>query len=276
MKPLLLLSWILVSAMGCKAPIESGFIYFPAKSVAYTPSDAGLDYEEVFLQTEDGVRICVWYLPASEHAPTMLWFHGNAGNIGDRIEHLKVYHDRWRVNQMIVEYRGYGKSEGKVTEEGTYEDGRTAVRYLLTQRGVSSGELIFFGRSLGSAVAVQMAAEFPSAGLILEAPFASIRDMAKIHYPILGHLFPLRIHYDSIGKINRVQAPLLILHGDRDTIVPMKQGRRLFDAANEPKKFFVIKGAGHNDILSRAGDDYHEIVRDFILSSVSLQVEKKE
>lgn len=244
--------------------MESGLIFFPVREVDSTPADAALEYEELFLRTEDGVRISAWYVPAEGALCTMLWFHGNAGNIGDRVEHLKVYHDRWRVNQMIVEYRGYGKSQGVVSEQGTYEDGRAAVRYLTSQKGVSWDHLVLFGRSLGAAVAVQMASDFPCAGLMLEAPFTSVRDMARKHYPVLGHVFPLRVHYDSMAKITGIHVPLLILHGDRDSIVPLEQGKRLFDAANEPKTFFVIQGAGHNDILGHGDERYHETVRGFI------------
>lgn len=264
MKIFFLLIWILIVLMGCNFSLESGLIYFPSRTILSTPTDVGLEYEEVFLTTQDGVRIAAWYVPYNDEAPTLLWFHGNAGNIGDRVDLLKIYHDRWQVNQMFVEYRGYGKSEGKVSEEGTYDDARAAVRYLFDQKEASPEELILYGRSLGSAVAVQLATETPSAGLILESPFTSIRDMGKVHYPILARLFPLRIHYDSIRKIGKVQVPLLILHGDRDNIVPIQQGRRLFEAAHEPKTFFTIRNAGHNDVLNYADDRYHDIVKDFI------------
>lgn len=249
-------------------PIESGFIYFPDAHVAGTPQNAGLAYEEVFIRTGDGARICAWYVPCEGAEATLLFFHGNAGNIGDRVELLRVYHDQWRVNQMIVDYRGYGKSSGKVSEQGTYEDGRAAVRYLASDKGVSPKSLIFFGESLGSAVAVQMAMESPCAGLILESPFTSVSDMAEVHYPILARLIPLSIRYDSIGKIGKVHVPLLVLHGDRDDIVPYKLGKKLYDAANEPKTFFTVRDAGHNDILAWADESFHETVRKFIRDSV--------
>lgn len=258
--------------MGCSMPIESGFIYFPYAHVAGTPSDVGLAYEEVFIRTGDEARICAWYVPCQGAEATLLIFHGNAGNIGDRVELLRVYHDKWRVNQMIVDYRGYGKSSGKVSEHGTYEDGRAAVRYLASDKGVSAKSLILFGESLGSAVAVQTAMESPCAGLILESPFTSVRDMAEVHYPILGRLIPLSIRYDSIGKIGKFHVPLLILHGDRDAIVPYEQGKRLFGAANEPKTFFTVRDAGHNDILAWADESFHETVRKFIRDSVENRV----
>lgn len=267
----LILIGIFLFTIGCGSPIESGLIYFPSRDVLFTPENVHLEYEDIFMQTKDGVRVHAWYIPCQEATATMLWFHGNAGNIGDRVDHLKVYHNRWKVNQMIVEYRGYGKSEGRVSEEGTYEDGRAAVRYLTSEKGVSPDKLFIFGRSLGSAVAVQMALESPCAGLMLEAPFTSVRDMAKTHYPLLGHIYPLRIRYDSIGKLDRIHVPLLILHGDQDTIVPVEMGKRLFRAANEPKTYFTIRNAGHNDILIRMDKLYHETVQDFIQKCIQDQ-----
>jgi fermentation-respiration switch protein FrsA (DUF1100 family) len=250
--------------MGCNAPFEASLIYFPSRELRFTPSDVGLAYEDVYLDTEDGVRIHAWYVPGNPARKTLLWFHGNAGNIGDRVEYLKVYHDRWQVNQMLVEYRGYGKSGGTLSEGGTYADGQAAVAYLSRHKGLTPGHLILFGRSLGAAIAVQLATESDCAGLMLESPFTSIRDMARTHYPLLGHLVPLRIRYASIDKIGQIKCPVLILHGDRDNIVPWKHGRRLYEAAREPKRFFTIEGAGHNDILMRADESYHRTVRNFI------------
>jgi pimeloyl-ACP methyl ester carboxylesterase len=250
--------------MGCDLPIENNFIYFPTRDMAYTPSDAGLQYEEIDLQTDDGVRIKAWYIPADGAGTTMLWFHGNAGNIGDRVGQLKVYRDRWSVHQLIVEYRGYGQSQGRLSEEGTYADGRAALHYLVDEKGVPPDSLILFGRSLGAAVAVQMAAEFSCAGLILESPFASIREMAGVHYPLLSRIVPLKTHYDSTAKMDKIKSPLLILHGDRDAIVPQEQGKKLFDLAKGPKQFYTIRNAGHNDILERVNEEYHQTVRAFI------------
>lgn len=262
--------WISVMfwGAGCSGPLESRMIYFPDGPLRATPSDAGLAYEDLFLETRDGVRIHAWFVPKAKARGTMLWFHGNAGNMGDRVAQIKTYHDRWSVSQILIDYRGYGKSGGQISEEGTYEDGRAAMSYLLKEKGISPGALILFGRSLGAAVAVQMATEFDAAGLILETPFTSIRDMARRHYPLIGSAYPLRIRYASIDKISRVTMPLLILHGDRDNIVPFEQAERLFEAANEPKRFFRIAGAGHNDILLTADNSYHLEVGRFIAEVV--------
>ncbi len=256
---------------GCSGPLETRLIYFPDRTLRATPSDAGLPYEDLSLETRDGVSINGWFVPKPGARATMLWFHGNAGNMGDRVAQIKTYHDRWSVSQMLIDYRGYGKSGGQVSEEGTYEDGRAAIAYLLKDKGIPPGALILFGRSLGAAIAVQMATEFKAAGLILETPFTSIRDLARHHYPLIGRVYPLAIRYASIDKIGRVTMPLLILHGDRDSIVPFEQGERLFQSANEPKCFFAIPGAGHNDILLRADNAYHLEVGRFIAHGVKAE-----
>jgi pimeloyl-ACP methyl ester carboxylesterase len=244
--------------------METSLIYFPEREIRLTPANVGLAYDDLTLRTGDGVDINAWYIPCEGADRTLLWFHGNAGNMGDRVEQIRVYRDRWRVHQLVIDYRGYGRSDGDLSEEGTYEDARTAVKYLVEQRNVPPDRLVLFGRSLGAAVAVQMALEFDCAGLMLESPFASIREMAKVHYPVIGSLFPLRIRYESIAKIGRLRVPLLILHGDRDDIVPLNQGRKLYDAAPEPKQLFIVRDAGHNDILERADERYYQTVWDFL------------
>ena len=253
---------------GCGGPLESRLIYFPDRTVRATPADVGLPYEDLYLETKDGVRLNAWFVPKPGARATMLWFHGNAGNMGDRVAQIKIYHQRWSVSQMLIDYRGYGKSGGEVSEEGTYEDGRAAMAYVTEDKGISPQALVLFGRSIGAAIAVQMATEFKAAGLILETPFTSIRDMARRHYPLIGRAYPLSIRYASIDKIAQVTMPLLVLHGDRDDIVPFGQGERLFQAANEPKRFFTISGAGHNDILLRADNAYHLEVAQFIAQVV--------
>ncbi len=254
--------------MGCNAPLETALIYYPEREIRMTPAEAGLAYEDLTLQTEDGVAINAWYIPYTGAETTLLWFHGNAGNMGDRVEQIRTYHDRWQVNQMVMDYRGYGRSKGKISEEGSYEDARTALKELTEKRGVPLDHIIIFGRSLGAAVAVQLAVEMNAAGLMLEAPFASIREMARRHYPLIGNLYPLKIRYASIDKIASIAMPLLILHGDRDEVVPYGQGQMLFEKAEEPKSFFTVRGGGHNDILMYADESYHEKVREFFRQSI--------
>ena len=247
--------------------LDSHFIYFPDRVLVGTPADIGLEYEDVFFRASDGVQLHGWFVPG-ESGVTLLWFHGNAGNISHRLENISMLHHRVGISIFIFDYRGYGQSSGKVSEEGTYLDAEAAIDYLRSRDNAAVGqELVLFGRSLGCAVAVEMAVRHKVRGVILESPFASIRDMAHRAYPFLpsGVLIRMvRARYDSISKIGSVHSPLMVLHGDRDDIVPIDTGRELFGAANGPKRFYVIEGAAHNDTYVIGGDRYLEALKAFI------------
>jgi fermentation-respiration switch protein FrsA (DUF1100 family) len=239
-------------AAGCS--VERAFIYFPSRSVHATPAQWGLRYEEAAFRAADGVRLHGWFVPASGGGPALLWAHGNGGNIADRLGLIRLLHDRLRISLFIFDYRGYGRSEGRPSEDGTYRDAEAALAYLRARPDVDRGRILYYGESLGSAVVIDLAAREPPAGLILEAPFTSVRDMARAHYPFLPVWNLLRTKYDSLSKIGRVRAPLLVVHGDRDEIVPFAQGRRMFDAASPPKELVPIRGAGHNDLWLVGGE----------------------
>lgn len=230
---------------GCS--VERVFIFFPSRGLHATPAQWGLRYEDADLRASDGVRLHGWFVPAPGGGPTLLWAHGNAGTIADRLPIIQLLHERLQIPLLIFDYRGYGRSEGRPSEEGTYRDADAALAYLRGRPDVDGRRILYYGESLGAAVVLDLATRERPAGLILEAPFTSIRDMARTHYPFLPVWNLLRTKYDSLGKIDRVQVPLLHLHGDRDRIVPIAQGRRLFEAANSPKEFVMIAGADHND-----------------------------
>jgi len=243
--------------------MEKSFLYFPDKTLMSTPADVGMAFEDLTLTTEDGLGINGWFVPYTGSSYTLLWFHGNAGNIGNRVDLLARLHRELKVNIFIIDYRGYGKSEGDISEEGTRLDARAAYDYLLGRKDVNPRRIIVFGRSLGAAVAVELAAELQFGGLILEAPFSSLKAMARENFP----WFPsglLKIRYDTLSKIKSVHLPLLILHGDRDQVVPFKQGRSVFEAANEPKQFYTIPNAGHNDSYIVGGQGYYRTMLQFI------------
>jgi fermentation-respiration switch protein FrsA (DUF1100 family) len=173
--------------------------------------------------------------------------------------------ERLGVDVLLFDYRGYGLSEGAPDEEGTYRDARAAYGHLVRERGLPPGRVVLFGESLGAAVAVQLALEQPGhRALVLEAPFTSVADMARALYPLLPLRRFVRTRYDSLSKVPRLSRPLLVLHGERDEIVPFAQGRRLFEAAASPKRFFAIRGAGHNDTYATGGEDYWRAWRDFL------------
>jgi len=242
--------------------MEKRLIFYPHKTIIATPADEGLAYDDVSFTTSDGVLLNGWFVPGKPGSATLLWFHGNAGNISHRVENITLLHNLLGIHVFIFDYRGYGRSEGKVSEKGTYQDAEAASGYLRSRKDLDPSKIVFFGRSLGAAVAVETALRAQCASLILESPFTSVREIANHIFPLVGFLFQTR--YDSLSKIKRIRVPLLILHGDQDEIIPFSMGRRLFEAANEPKEFYSIKGAGHNDTYIVGGRAYFEALGRFI------------
>ena len=245
-----LLASTLTLLSGCGTALERGLIYHPAKTLEGTPAAFGLAFEDVEVTTADGVAIHGWLVPGPRPG-TLLYCHGNAGNISHRLTKLEAIHDRLGLSILIFDYRGYGRSAGIPDEAGTYADAR-AMREWLRDRG--PGPVVYLGASLGAAVATALAVEDPPAALVLEAPFASVQAMAGATVPGAGWLF--RTRYDTLGMVGRVNAPLLVLHGDADEVVPYRQGRAVFEAASEPKVFVTIPGARHNDAHETDGATY--------------------
>ena len=247
--------------------LDRHFIYFPERELVGTPADVGLEYEDILFEAADGVKLHGWFVPGDSGA-TLLWFHGNAGNISHRLDNIAMLHHRVGVSIFIFDYRGYGQSSGTVSEEGTYLDAEAAIEYLRSRADAAVDQnVVLFGRSLGCAVAVEMAVRHTVHAVILESPFASIRDMAHRTYPYLPSGVMVRMvkaRYDSISKIGSVHSPVMVLHGDRDDLVPIETGRDLFEGANQPKRFYVIEGAGHNDTYIVGGEPYLEALKAFI------------
>ena len=250
--------------------IEKRLIFIPDKDLYTTPGDWGLEYDDVTFHTEDGLKLNGWFIPGktkymtADNLFTLLWFHGNAGNISHRLENIKLLYDRVPVNIFIFDYRQYGKSEGKVSEQGTYIDARASLVYLKSRKDINHERIIIFGRSIGSAVAVDLAVKGKCCALILETPFTSMKDLAKYLYPFLPIGYILQTKYDSISKIRDIKVPVLILHGDKDELAPFEQGRKLYEAANEPKEFYTIPGATHNDTYVVGGEEYFDVIRRFV------------
>jgi hypothetical protein len=222
----------------------------------FSPSDFGMTHEDVHFAASDGVRLNAWLISAGADAPMVLWFHGNAGNIADRLDNARLLFDRG-LSLFMVDYRGYGKSEGEPSEQGINEDGRAAYDYLIS-RGIEPGSIIVFGRSLGSTVAIHLTSLSKCAGVILESAFTNMAEMARRHYPVIPGLGGLKKKFPSIDRIGSIESPILFIHGDRDEIVPFELGRRLFDAATAEKDFYTIKGAHHNDTYLVGGREYFD------------------
>jgi fermentation-respiration switch protein FrsA (DUF1100 family) len=264
--PRLLVLIALASALaGCRESVEARFIYFPSRSIATTPSSVGLAFRDVAFTAEDGVRLHGWLIPGRTPT-TLLYSHGNGGNIGDRVSIARLLVEQLGVGVFMYDYRGYGRSQGAPSEAGLVSDALGA-RAALLREGVAPEHIIYFGRSLGAAVTVDLALAHPPRGVVLESPFTSVRAMGNAVLPGAGYLF--RTRWDSLAKIGRLRAPLLVIHGDTDEVVPFAQGRALFEAAPEPKTFVSLRGSRHYD-LQAAWSDYWAAWRRF-LGSLHLQ-----
>ena len=238
---------------------EKRFIFAPDAGLTNSPESEGLHYEDVYLTTPDGLTLHAWFVPGPPGAggqqhQTWLWFHGNGGNLGTRVGQLARTHHLLGVHQFIFDYRGYGYSEGRPSERGTYLDARAALNYLLTRPEIDQDRIVYFGHSLGAAVAIELAVEHPPAGMALVGPFSSTKDMAGLVLPLPLAGWFVRGHYDSMKRIGKVHVPLLVLHGELDEIVPHSQGFKLYRAANRPKRFVTLHGAAHNNVHHVAGE----------------------
>jgi fermentation-respiration switch protein FrsA (DUF1100 family) len=233
--------------------------------VDVTPKALGLPFEEVAIDVEPGVKLHGWFIKAAKEpsVATVLFSHGNAGNIADRLDRVL----RWRelgADFFLYDYRGYGKSTGSPDEEGTYRDGRAAYDYLVKGRHIDPARLILMGESLGCAVSIQLAIERKAAGLAIEAPFASIAQMANAIYPFLPLGSFIRTRYENVKKVPQLKMPLLVVQGTRDEVIPVAQGKMVFDAAPEPKQYLAIEGAHHSDVYVIGGPGYRRVLSEFI------------
>ena len=251
--------------------LEKRFVFFPVAEVLCTPNDVNLQYEDVRIQTSDGLELRGWFVPGEPETAsgpdsnvTWLWLHGNGGNIGHRIGELALAHHRTGANIFIFDYRGYGESDGTASEQGTYLDSRAAIEYLASRPDVDPDRIVYLGHSLGAAVALELALTRPPMAMVLVSPFASVRDMANLTLPFPPVGWLVRNHYDSISRIRQLDTPILVLHGDQDETVPMSQGRKLYDAANQPKRFQILKGAAHSDTYEVAGKQYWGAIESFL------------
>jgi uncharacterized protein len=245
--------------------LERMFVYYPVKDVSETPSSIGLTYRDLTLETTDHVKLHGWYVPHPSATVTLLILHGNAGNIGHRVPWIEMLHQT-EAGILIVDYRGYGNSEGKPHEGGLYRDAQTAHEWWRRERSHGGEKLVLLGESLGGAVAVDLAARFPVAGLIVQSTFTNAWDVAKTILP-LGLLQPLAgVHFDSAAKIAGIRCPKLFIHGSRDEIVPYRLGRKLYELSPPPKDFYEVQDAGHNDLPWVGGSQYVERVRNFLQS----------
>jgi len=241
---------------------QPGMTFFPHAKLLATPIDWGLGYEDVVLTTFNEVKIHGWFVPAINSTQVILFFHGNGGNISHRGESLKIFHSLG-FNVLIIDYQGYGKSQGVMSEKGSYHDAMAAWQYLIKERHFKADDIIIFGRSLGGAIATQLATKVNQKALIIESTFSSVNDMASVVLPFISKLVYLRYDYNTEKIINQIDSPLLLMHSQNDDIVPYELGEKVFVAAKSPKYFFELQG-GHNGGFTQDVVAYKQAITWFI------------
>ena len=242
--------------------VESFFIYFPQSRFDFTPEEFRLQYKEAYFNTEDGNQLHGWLFPSEKDGPVILHFHGNAGNISHRLDLVQPFLGKG-FSVFLVDYRGFGKSSGRPSEPGLYKDGLAAWSYLVEKERIAPERIMLHGHSIGAAIAIEVALQKKVRGLVIESAFTSTKDMAKTMalFALFSPVFPA--HYNNLEKIPRVSVPKLVIHGERDEIVPFAMGQKLFEAATDPKFFYPVKDAGHNDVFIVGGEKYFQIFVDF-------------
>ena len=226
--------------------LQRQLIYVPAVHVN-SPESYGLnDFADITLKDMDGTHIQVWYHGARTNYPTVIYFHGNGGNLSHRAKFFSLLSEAG-FGVLGLDYRGYGNSEGSPSEEGFYQDARTTINYAIKTLSLPPERIIIYGESIGTGVAVQIATEYKIGALVLQSPFTSMKAAATYHYSWLPVNILLKDRFDSLSKITNIHVPLLFFHGNKDIIVPIEQGKELFARANEPKQAFYFPGINHND-----------------------------
>lgn len=243
--------------------------HMPGRELEATPEALNLDYEDAWIETEDGERLHGWFVPADRSRGTLLFFHGNAGNISHRLQTLLIF-NRLGLDVLMVDYRGYGQSSGSPGEQGTYLDARAAWDYLVGERGVEGDRVVIFGRSLGGAVGAWLASrdDVSPAGLVVESTFSSGLDMGRRLYPVLPVRLITRINYPVKDYVTAIDSPLLVIHSRDDEIIPFDMGRTVFEAAAGPKTFLEITG-DHNAGFWLSRETYVPALDDFLAGALS-------
>ena len=242
--------------------MQSKLLYYPVREVVYTPEELGLEFEDVIFEASDGVKLSGWYIPAPDAKFTVLFFHGNGGNITHRLDSINFFCNLG-VNVFIFDYRGYGQSQGKTTEQGTYDDAMAAYNWLREKKKIEPENIIMFGRSLGGSVAAWLGARVEANSVVIESGLTSFVDMGKKFYWYMPVKLFARYSYRTIDYVKDLKCPVMFIHSRDDEIVPFEFGQQLYSAANEPKEFVEISG-GHNDGFLISAEIYKNAWRNWL------------
>ncbi len=241
---------------------QTRMVFLPSNSIETIPSDIGLEFEDIYFFTEDSVRLNGWFIPAANEQAILLFCHGSGGNISHRMESFQLF-NRLGLSVFIFDYRGYGKSEGRPSETGTYMDARAAWDYLVSEKGIAEKKIVILGRSLGSAVAAHLALEVKPEAIIVESAFTSVGDLGAELYPVFPVRMLSRFKYSTVKYVREINCPVLVIHSPDDEIIRYHHGQKIYLAAHEPKQFLEIEGS-HNDGFLVSGKRYEEGVKAFI------------
>ncbi len=246
--------------------LDQFFLYHPRPLADKRwASMSQLPLEDVWFHAADGTRLFGWFLQSSSQAPLFLWCHGNAGNISDRLSDL-IRFFRLGFSVFLFDYRGYGKSDGYPSEGGLYKDVLGAYAYITMVRRYPASKVVVFGRSLGAAVAGYLGGQRSLAGVVLESSFPSVEEMARTHYFGLPAHWLIQANFNLLLWVKEIRRPILVIHGDRDRVVPLRLGEQVYRQANRPKYFYKVPGGGHNDMATVGGPKYFNQINNFVMS----------
>jgi pimeloyl-ACP methyl ester carboxylesterase len=241
---------------------QSRYVYFPTSDIDATPEDAGLFYQDLMLKTSDGVKISAWYISVENPSATLLYLHGNGGNISHRLEFIEMFYSLG-ASTLIIDYRGYGKSEGIPTEEGTYLDSEAAWDYLVNEKNINPSDIIIYGRSLGGPIAARLAEKHEPSALILDSTFTSLGDIGAKLYPYLPVKKFLKFKYNTISYLKGVYCPVLFIHSIDDDFIPFSHAEKLFDTVDGQKKLVETRG-DHNTNFMISGQIYKNSIANIL------------
>ena len=257
--------------------VQDKAIFHPTADLVVNPDETDLNLEDVYITTGNGEKINAWFMPAPTGSELghrfVLFFHGNAGNMSHRVSTLETF-QAVGVNVLMIDYRGFGLSEGKPTEENLYDDARSAYQWLLDNKSAVDTNIFLFGRSMGGAVAVDLASKVKCGGLIVESSFTSMAAIGQARFPFIPVKLLLRYRFDSLSKIDKVNCPVLITHSQTDGLIPYRMGKDLYARALEPKWFYEIEG-DHNQLIYLESRNYRAVIREFLRGLVKSQESAK-